>query len=120
MFKGQARRALEKSLPRFLVVQRWFAGKAWPLNDLSDLLRKYGPQLISWTKTHNGASYGHCSALIGTDDAGTKAIIHDPENAPNTRMTLANFNKLFMWNIPDSMLRKDVAAHTPKLAPKGA
>jgi len=31
VFKGQARRALEKSLPRFLVVQRWFAGKAKPI-----------------------------------------------------------------------------------------
>jgi Papain-like cysteine protease AvrRpt2 len=95
------------------------AGKAWPLDDLADLLRKYGPQLISWTKTHNGATYGHCSALIGTDDGRDEVIIHDPENRPNTRMKRADFNKQFMWNIPDSMLRKNVAAHTPKLVAKG-
>lgn len=101
-----------------LVEVAYPANKAWTLDALADLLRKYGPQLISWRKTHNGNTYGHCSALIGTEEKGTQVIIHDPENAPNTRMSLADFNAKFMWNIPDSMLRKDVAAHTPKLAPK--
>ena len=91
--------------------------KAWTMDALSDLLRGWGPQLISWTKTNNGKTYGHCSALIGTDDSTTQVIIHDPENAPNTRMTLSAFNGAFMWNILDSMLRKNVLKHTPKLAP---
>ena len=30
-------------------------------------------------------------------------------------MPIATFNTLFMWNIPDAMLRKDVTAHTPRL-----
>jgi len=105
--------ALQKN--EHLVQVPYPAGKAWTIDDLAMLLRKWGPQLISWTKTHNGATYGHCSALIGADDATTEVIIHDPENAPNTRMKLADFNKLFMWSIPDSMLRKDVPAHTPRL-----
>lgn len=89
--------------------------KWWSLDSLSALLRGWGPQLISWRKTRNGNTYGHCCALIGTDDANSVVIIHDPENAPNFRMMLATFNSLFMWDIPDSMLRKDVAQHTPKL-----
>lgn len=89
--------------------------KAWTIDMLADLLRKWGPQLISWTKTHNGSTYGHCSTLIGVDDRQNQVIIHDPENEPNKRMGIAQFNKLFMWNIPDSMLRKDLPAHTPKI-----
>lgn len=89
-------------------------GNAWTIDQLADLLTKYGPQLISWTKTHNGATYGHCSTLIGADDATQEVIFHDPENAPTSRLPIATFNSLFMWNIPDSMLRKDVTSHTPK------
>ncbi|MBR0655671.1 papain-like cysteine protease family protein [Plastoroseomonas arctica] len=92
--------------------------KAWTIDSLATLLRGYGPQLISWTKTNAaGATYGHCSALIGADDQRGQVIIHDPENAPNTRQTLAVFNALFMWSIPDSMLRKNVAQHTPRVKP---
>jgi hypothetical protein len=91
------------------------ASKKWSTDDLAALLRKWGPQLISWTKTHNGASYGHCSALIGVNDKQQQVIIHDPENAPNTKMSLKKFNEVFMWGISDSMLRKDLPAHTPKI-----
>ena len=35
--------------------------------------------------------------------------------APDSRMPIATFNTLFMWNIPDAMLRKDVTGHTPRL-----
>lgn len=90
--------------------------KEWTAAELSDLLRKWGPQLISWRKTHNGSTYGHCSALIGVNEQQKEVIIHDPENAPNTKMSLKKFNQLFMWDIPDSMLRKNVRAHTPKTA----
>lgn len=89
--------------------------KKWTLKELHDLLRKWGPQLISWRKTHNGSTYGHCSALIGVDERRSEVIIHDPENEPNKKMSLKKFNDAFMWNIPDSMLRKNVPAHSPKL-----
>lgn len=90
--------------------------KQWTSDALATLMRKWGPQLISWTKTNAaGSTYGHCSAMIGVDSSDV--IIHDPENLPNSRLTLAKFNQLFMWNITDSMLRKNVAAHTPKVAP---
>lgn len=87
----------------------------WTIDELASLLRKWGPQLISWTKTHNGSTYGHCSTLIGVDDTQKEVIIHDPENMPNSRLGIAKFNQLFMWNIPDSMLRKNLASHTPKV-----
>ncbi len=98
-----------------LVEVQYPVSNAWTIASLADLLTKYGPQLISWTKTHNGATYGHCSTLIGVDDAKQEVIIHDPERAPDSRMPIATFNALFMWNIPDSMLRKDVTGHTPRL-----
>ncbi len=95
------------------------ATKKWTTDALADLMKKYGPQLISWTKTNkSGATYGHCSTLIGCWDLGNIVMIHDPENAPNSWMTLDKFNKLFMWGITDSMLRKNVLAHTPRMAPR--
>ena len=104
-----------------LVEVAYPVGNAWTAAGLIDLLTKYGPQLVSWTKTHNGATYGHCSTLIGVDDKTQEVIIHDPEKAPDTRMPLATFNSLFMWGIRDGMLRKDVTGHTPKLAtPSGS
>ena len=104
-----------------LVEVAYPVGNAWTAAGLIDLLTKYGPQLVSWTKTHNGATYGHCSTLIGVDDKAQEVIIHDPEKAPDTRMPLATFNSLFMWGIRDGMLRKDVTGHTPKLAtPSGS
>ncbi len=89
--------------------------KEWTIDALAGLLRKWGPLLISWSKTHNGSTYGHCSALIGADDKNSMVIIHDPENEPNKKMGLAKFNKAFMWNITDSMLRKNLPAHTAKI-----
>jgi Papain-like cysteine protease AvrRpt2 len=101
-----------------LVEVAYPATKQWTTGALADLLKKYGPQLISWTKTNSaGATYGHCSALIGVMDFANQVIIHDPENAPNSWMGLTKFNQLFMWGIPDSMLRKNVLAHTPRVAP---
>ena len=89
--------------------------KEWTIDALAMLLKKWGPQLISWNKTHNASTYGHCSALIGVDDKQKQVIIHDPENEPNKRIGISQFNKVFMWNISDSMLRKNRPAHTPKL-----
>ncbi|WP_082012960.1 papain-like cysteine protease family protein [Belnapia sp. F-4-1] len=53
-------------------------------------LKKYGPLIVYWEKTNaQGKSYGHASVLIGID-SGT-LIIHDPENAPRSRIPLEDF-----------------------------
>jgi len=91
------------------------ADKKWTTKALAELLKKWGPQLISWTKTNQGKAYGHCSTLIGVAEKEKSVIIHDPENAPNTRMSIDKFNSVFMWDIPDSMLRKNRAGHIPKV-----
>lgn len=98
-----------------LVEVAYPANQQWTCNALSDLLRKWGPLLISWTKTDGGNSYGHCSTLIGALSGEGQVIIHDPENAPNKRYGIKKFNEMFMWGIPDGMLRKNVPAHSPKI-----
>lgn len=62
----------------------------YTLDELEELLRKRGPIFFYWTKTHGASSYGHASVIIGVDKAGV--IYHDPENAPNSRMSIARFN----------------------------
>ncbi len=53
-------------------------------------LRMGGPIFFYWMKTHGGATYGHASVIIGVDD--TRITYHDPENAPNSTMTIQAFN----------------------------
>jgi hypothetical protein len=60
--------------------------------ELEDLLRERGPIFLYWIKSRGGDSYGHASVIIGVDDSGI--IYHDPENAPNSKMGIAAFNKL--------------------------
>jgi hypothetical protein len=64
----------------------------YTLDELEELLRKYGPVFFYWTKSSGGHSYGHASVLIGTDDGERNVIYHDPENAPTSRMKIADFN----------------------------
>lgn len=63
---------------------------SYTLDELEDLLRKRGPIFMYWMKRHRGQQYGHASVIIGTDSSGI--IYHDPELAPNSRMTIAQFN----------------------------
>jgi hypothetical protein len=60
--------------------------------NIEKMLRKYGPIFFYWMKSHHGSSYGHASVIIGCKDNG-KIIYHDPENAPNSEMSLAAFNR---------------------------
>ncbi len=62
----------------------------YKLDELEDLLRKRGPIFLYWMKGHGGQKYGHASVIIGTEKNGI--IYHDPENAPNSRMTIAKLN----------------------------
>jgi hypothetical protein len=62
----------------------------YSLADIEGLLRDSGPIFMYWKKWHAGFSYGHASVIIGTTNAGI--IYHDPENAPNSRMSLDQFN----------------------------
>lgn len=83
------------------------ASKAWGADQLPDLLRRWGPLSFGWNKTANGQTYGHRSVLIGYDDKTGQAIFHDPERAPNSRLSLADFNAKFRWSNPYAMLRRD-------------
>ncbi|WP_282608826.1 papain-like cysteine protease family protein [Pelagibius sp. Alg239-R121] len=57
---------------------------------IQKLLKKWGPMIIYWYKTNDkGQSYGHASVLIGAEDKNI--ILHDPENAPHTIISLKSF-----------------------------
>lgn len=62
----------------------------YTLDELEELLRKQGPIFFYWKKTHGGHTYGHASVMIGVGSTGI--IYHDPENAPNSKMTIGKFN----------------------------
>lgn len=62
----------------------------YTLDELEGLLRTRGPIFFYWMKQHGGSRYGHASVIIGTDNSGI--IYHDPENAPNSKMSLTRFN----------------------------
>lgn len=63
----------------------------YTLDEIEKLLKAGGPIFMYWRKTHNGATYGHASVIIGTEAASV--IYHDPEKAPNSKMTIGDFNK---------------------------
>ena len=84
------------------------AGKSWTADQIADMLRRYGPLSFGWNKTgKSGKSYGHRSVVIGYDGTRTEVIFHDPEKAPNSRLSLADFNAKFRWSNPYAMLRRD-------------
>lgn len=66
------------------------ATKKYTLQELENLLNTKGPLMFGWAKTHNGATYGHMSVVIGTDENGI--IFHDPEKAPNSKMSIDDFD----------------------------
>jgi hypothetical protein len=80
--------------------------KKWDGGALADLLKQYGPLSFGWNKTVGGKTYGHRSVLIGYDARKNEVIFHDPENAPNSRLSLADFNAKFRWVNPYGMLRR--------------
>lgn len=63
--------------------------KAFTIDDIESLLNGKGPIFMYWMKTHGAATYGHASVIKGTDAAGI--IYHDPEKAPNSKMSIADF-----------------------------
>lgn len=94
------------------------ATNKWTVALLHDTLRSYGPLVVSWVKTHGGNTYGHCSVVIGVDGWKKEVVIHDPENAPNTRQKLADFNATFMWGFGWGLLRKNVPAFQQRTIPQ--
>ncbi len=74
------------------------------------LLRRYGPIFFYWRKTANGRGYGHASVVIGIGKRNTEVIYHDPENAPNSRMTLEAYNQVRQrWHY--AMMRRTGSGH---------
>ena len=84
------------------------SSKQWAADDLAGYLRKYGPISFGWNKTgKTGQVYGHRSVLIGYDDGVDQVIFHDPENLPNSRLSLSDYNTKFRWVNPYAMLRRE-------------
>jgi hypothetical protein len=82
--------------------------KSWTGDQIAELLRKFGPLSFGWNKTgKSGTTYGHRSVLIGYDETKNEAIFHDPEKAPNSRLTIKDFNAKFRWSNPYGMLRRE-------------
>jgi len=54
---------------------------------LRNLIRLRGPLMFAWWKSAKGHAYGHMSTMIGVD--GDEVIFHDPEDAPKSRMAMA-------------------------------
>ena len=68
-------------------------------------------------KQHAGSQYGHASVIIGTDNAGI--IYHDPENKPNSKMSIAQFNSVrqkWKYALMQRRAKGGEAARSPKLA----
>ena len=82
---------------------------------LEVLMRANGPIYFAWFKTHSGQTYGHISVLIGTEDATSKVIFHDPENAANSKMSLADYNAKRMRGTYDMLRRKGVISNTVRI-----
>jgi len=81
--------------------------KKWVGDGLAFLLRAFGPLSYGWIKTRDGVRYGHRSVLIGYDEKDKEVVFHDPENAPRSRMKLADWNTCFNWPNPYAMLRRE-------------
>jgi cysteine protease avirulence protein AvrRpt2 len=81
----------------------------YTLDELEELLRKFGPIFFYWMKQHGSTKYGHASVIIGTDNNGI--IYHDPENAPNSKMSIAQFNSVRQeWKYALMQRKKGTAA----------
>jgi len=89
------------------------ASKQWSIAEYEDMLRKYGPLMMSWYKTAGGSTYGHVSVIHGADTAKKTVSYHDPENLPNSSLAAADLNKLLMWG-QRCMMRKDRSLYQVK------
>ena len=75
-------------------------------DQMETLLRRHGPVFFYWWKTVGGQSYGHASVVTGLSAANRVVHYHDPENAPNSTMTLTDFNAVRQrWRY--AMMRKE-------------
>jgi Papain-like cysteine protease AvrRpt2 len=84
------------------------ASKAFTSVALFDLLNTYGPLTMCWKKTSasTGKVYGHCSTVVGLKEGPDRLIFHDPEKAPNSELTLDDFNAKLIWTPGTIMHRK--------------
>ena len=84
------------------------------LRELETLLRDYGPIYFAWEVMVAGEPEGHASVLIGTDDTTDEVIYHDPDNKPNSRMKLADFQSSRTCGTYDMLRRKKVDASSSR------
>jgi hypothetical protein len=82
--------------------------------EIEALLRRFGPIFFYWQKTRNGRTYGHASVLIGIEERSPELIYHDPEAAPHSRMTLADWNaRRQRWQY--ALMRREGTPHRIRL-----
>lgn len=60
-------------------------------SDIEGLLRGQGPIMLFWHKPAGRGSYQHASVIFGAD--GNTLSYHDPERAPDSRMSVDDFNR---------------------------
>jgi hypothetical protein len=94
------------------------ASRAWTADALAELLRVNGPLIFAWRKKNakTGETYGHASVLIGAESSTQQVVIHDPEDQPNFRMSIADFNAKYLWGFcgKQAMLRRADGAYRMK------
>ena len=71
-------------------VARCHTPHVYTLIELEDRLRTRGPIFYYWMKLGAGGRHGHAAVMIGTDATGI--IYHDPEQAPQAKMSIDAFN----------------------------
>jgi hypothetical protein len=75
-----------------IAVEQCSSTHQFTLEEIESLLKDGGPIFMYWTKSTGSSSYGHASVIIGTTSAGI--IYHDPENAPDSVMSIGTFNNV--------------------------
>jgi len=78
------------------------------VGEIDSLLRDGGPIFLYWTKSRGSSSYGHASVIIGVN--ASSIIYHDPENAPNSVMSIGTLNNVRQkWKY--ALMQKDLVSN---------
>jgi hypothetical protein len=70
----------------------------WVIGELEAVLRNNGPLIYFWNRpnSENTIAFGHACVIIGTDTDNVfqDVMYHDPEGAPDSRMSFSRFKEL--------------------------
>ncbi|MFL5338896.1 MAG: papain-like cysteine protease family protein [Gemmataceae bacterium] len=109
---GQSEHVLLAQREHLAAVEDCATTHNYTADELERYLRRYGPIFFYWTKTNaEGQTYGHASVLCGVRELCPELTFHDPENAPNSLLTLDDFNtKRQHWQY--ALMRRDGTGNT--------